>query len=162
MIAMKNKKAISPVIATVLLISIALVLAIIIFIWASSFITEVIQKNDEPVENSCDDIRFRAEADSSANNGDGIIFVVNEGNVPLYGLEVNVKTRGGISSGTKEYDKTGKSILSGSGENAEIDLKGSVDSGNELVLVPIILGEGKDGKVMHVCDSKFGVEVTVI
>ncbi len=158
MTMIKNKKALSPVIATVLLISIALVLAVIIFIWASSFITEVVQKNEEPVENSCDDIRFRAEADSNQKT----IFIVNEGNIPLYGLEVNIKTRGGISSGIKEYDKTGRTILSGSGENAEIDLKEDIDSGDELVLVPIILGEGKNSKVMHVCDSKFGIEATVI
>jgi len=152
-----NKRGLSPIIATVLLIAIAMILAVIIFIWASSFITEQVQKFKEPVENSCDDIRFDAEADENS------ISIVNKGNVPLYGLEINIKSKGGVSSAGLEYDETGKSILSGAGGNAEVDLSGSnVKSGDELVLVPIILGESNDGKIMHVCDDKFGILVDVV
>jgi flagellin-like protein len=153
----KNNRGLSPVIATVLLIAIAMVLAVIIFIWASSFISENVEKFGEPVENSCNNVMFRAEADESS------IYIVNEGNVPLYGLEVNVRSKGGVSSAGLEYDETGKSILSGAGSNAQIDLSGSnIKSGEELVLVPIILGESNDGKIMHVCDNQFGVLTEVV
>jgi len=60
-----GKKGVSPIIATVLLISIALVLALIIFLWARSFTSEQLQKFDEPVENACENVHFEAEADAS-------------------------------------------------------------------------------------------------
>jgi hypothetical protein len=111
-----------------------------------------VEKFGEPIENSCDDVRFRAEADADT------VFIVNEGGVPLYGLEVNVRSKGGVRSSGLEYDESGKSILSGTGENAEIDISGSnIDTDDELVLVPIVLGESNDGKIMHVCDDQYGV-----
>ena len=157
MIAMKNKKAISPVIATVLLISIALILALIIFLWASSFVTEVVQKNKEPVENACEKIVFDAEADKSA------VYIVNKGNIPLYGVEVNVKSRGGTSSRKLEHsDLTGTTIFSGgTGDTEVVESEGNWGSGDELLVVPIILGESETGRRMHICDTEFGVTISV-
>ena len=78
-------------IATVLLVAIAMILAIIIFIWAKSVIGESVLKNDEPVERACDDVEFYAEA---FNNGN--VDVENLGTVALYGVEIRRKDSGSL------------------------------------------------------------------
>lgn len=141
-----NKKGLSPVIATVLLISITLVLAVIIFIWAKSFIGERAQKFEEPIENSCDNIKFNAEYIG------GEIKIVNQGNVPLWGLEVREKGFGSLTeSGT--FDEQTIS----SGETGRIDT--GVLSG-EVVLVPIILGESGGEAKAYTCDDSYGLTIT--
>ena len=77
-----GKKGLSPVIATVLLVSIALVLAVIIFLWARSFVAEQIEKGGRVVEMACEDVKFLAEAYS------GQLMIENVGSVPLFGVEI--------------------------------------------------------------------------
>tara|TARA_Y100000034_G_scaffold104527_1_gene131131 strand:- start:4013 stop:4465 length:453 start_codon:yes stop_codon:yes gene_type:complete len=149
-----NKRGLSPVIATVLLISIAIVLALIIFLWARGFISESVRKFDEPVERACDLVAFEAEADTTH------VYVVNKGNVVLYGMEVKKKSRGGAVQGDSGYDPESREVLSGIGETSKFALNS--DSNDELLLIPVILGETNTGKVMHVCDTKYGLPITVI
>src|SRR3989338_2982621 len=85
-----NRSGLSPVIATVLLISITLILAAIIFIWARSVVKEKTEKFGEPIENFCQEVNFEAEADSSS------VFIINRGNVGLYGVDVRKRSSGGI------------------------------------------------------------------
>ena len=44
---LKNKKAVSPMISTVLLIMIAIIIAIIILIWGRGFIKEKLDKSEK-------------------------------------------------------------------------------------------------------------------
>ena len=74
----RGKKGLSPIIATVLLIVITLIIAMIIFLWAKNFIGEKTKKFNEPVENACERVSFDAEAFES-----GDIDIINRGNVPL-------------------------------------------------------------------------------
>jgi flagellin-like protein len=152
----EDKKALSPVVATILLISMALVLAIIVFIWARSFITEEIEKFGEPIKNSCDDISF--EADAVINNGNLDVDIVNRGNVPLYGIEVREKRIGTvkltkISEQTLNIGEDGTFIL----DNSD----GDFELGDNLIISPTILGETADFNKPYTCDEDFGVEVTV-
>lgn len=152
---MKNKRGLSPVIATVLLISIALVLALIIFLWARNFVSENVQKFDEPIERACESISFRAEADSSA------LSIVNEGNVGIYGLEVSLKSKGGTASA----EASEKTVLSGRNNDIPFNNNGidlNVETGDEILVVPRILGQTNKGNVVYTCDSKYGVPITVI
>lgn len=142
-----EKRGLSPVIATVLLISMAVVLAGIIFVWARSFVGEVVQKNGEPVENSCDDILFDAEAYG------GEIHLINRGTVPLYGVKIFSEGGGSI-----EEEDTLDSTIS-SGETATLPLS---ITGN-LVVVPVILGEGSSGKTgTYACGEDYGVSITAV
>lgn len=99
-----RKRGISPVIATMLLISIALLLAVIIFLWAKAFLEERIQKDlgggPEPIESFCDEVNIAAEGfttDKAATQCDGnakgcsYVRVVNRGNIPVHGLEIREK-----------------------------------------------------------------------
>ena len=148
MINRGERRGLSPVIATVLLITLALVLALIIFFWARGLINENIIKFGEPAENSCDNIVFDAEADSE----NGKIRVVNRGNVPLYGIEVRNLNEGSISEG--EFFE----MVVGVGETGKVEVK-LTDLG-EILVVPVILGEQDEERVQHVCDDQ-GIEVSV-
>jgi len=143
-----GKRGLSPVIATVLLISIALILALIIFLWAKNFVSEKVQKFEAPVENSCGEISFDADAH------DGRIDVVNRGNVPLYALDVRR-----ISAGTIGVLQFTESTI-GQGETASVVIDSPPESGAELLIVPIILGEASGYKKSYTCDEKYGVSTT--
>ena len=145
-----NRRGLSPVIATVLLISIALVLAVIIFMWARSFVSEKVQKFSAPVENSCTDINFEAEASA------GKIDVVNRGNVPLYGIEVR-KVSAGTIEGVMQFPES----TIGEGETSSVDISSyGIEDGTQLLIVPIILGEANGYKKAYTCDEKYGLPVT--
>ena len=81
---MKKQKALSPIIATVLLIAIVLVLALIIFLWMRGFIEEVVEKEVGGVKKSVD--KFCADVSFVADIKTGSIIMSNEGNIPLYGI----------------------------------------------------------------------------
>ena len=55
-----DRRGLSPIIATVLLISLVLVLASIIFLWARAFLPEQIQKFESPIEDACKNVVFDA------------------------------------------------------------------------------------------------------
>ena len=95
---MKNKRALSPVIATLLLVSITLVLAAVVFFWARHFIGEAITKEGEKIELLCDDVRFVAEAYG------GKLQLQNTGTVPIYAVEIRKKALFGDVSTVGEFD----------------------------------------------------------
>ncbi len=111
---MGHKRGISPVIATMLLVSIALLLAVIIFLWAKAWLDERIQKDlgggPEPIESFCKDVNIAAEGFMTTkndppcyekqgdvkkadvdNDGCSYVRVVNRGNIPVHGLEIREK-----------------------------------------------------------------------
>ena len=149
-----NKRGLSPIIATVLLISLALVLALIIFIWARSVIKEKIEKFGATIEFACKDVSFNAELESS-----GKVNVNNLGNVPLYGIEVRKKGLGVIRNVGAGYFDDG--LPKGSGKTAYIEL-GSPSVGEEFIIVPILLGETDKYKKPYTCSEDFGKIAEVV
>tara|TARA_Y100000310_G_C20698107_1_gene827174 strand:+ start:3174 stop:3638 length:465 start_codon:yes stop_codon:yes gene_type:complete len=147
-----GKRGLSPVIATILLVSIALILAIIIFLWARQVVSEKIEKFEEPIENACDDTRFDAEASG------GKVHIVNRGSVALYGVEIREKGVGKVET-VKPFLEEGKTTIS-QGETESVDLPSGVE--NEIIVVPVILGETSSFKKAYVCDVDYGIETVVI
>lgn len=140
----KEKKAISPVIATVLLIAIVIVLAFIIFLWAKGFISESVIKEGENVKYACEKVNLEAEYDGST------LDIINSGNVPVYKLDVK-----GIIEGEKEtIDVEGGLAV---GQPASIDLS-DYDSYDSLEIHPVLLGEASSSKKSSVCENSFKVE----
>lgn len=142
-----NKKGISPLVATVLLVSITLILAVIVFFWARSFISETIEKNNRAIEMSCEDISFLIEA------RDGNLSLENIGSIPIYGVEMRIKGNGEV----KQIGQTSGTI--GPGQSAVFSLPAEAHIGDEIIAVPILLGENEAGteRVAHVCDSDYGI-----
>ncbi len=131
-----NKKALSPVITTVLLVLIAIILAVIIFAWAVSFRGEQITKfsggEEKDIRLSCEGVLFNAELDP----GQSSVSIVNTGNVPIYRFDI--KTIGTVNS--QIIKATGK-VDPGQATSLPV----SVSSGDELNIIPVLLGTDKTG-----------------
>tara|TARA_Y100000310_G_C20591526_1_gene768309 strand:- start:578 stop:997 length:420 start_codon:yes stop_codon:yes gene_type:complete len=68
----RGKRAISPVVATVLLITIGIIVVAIIFIWARGTISDVDSKFGTPLNQVCNDLNIDVSVSSS-----GMVNVVN-------------------------------------------------------------------------------------
>jgi len=135
---MKNKRGVSPIIATVLLISIVVVLALIIFLWARGFVTETISKNGVPADQVCDEISLEVLYI------DDELQVTNLGNTPVYGLEIR-KTLGASIETEREQGIA-------AGQSASINIGAGYD---EIEVFPSILGQGRTSKKEYTCKRGF-------
>ncbi|MBS3080877.1 hypothetical protein J4221_05375 [Candidatus Pacearchaeota archaeon] len=140
---MTNKKAVSPLISTVLLIMIVIVLALIIIFWSIGFVKEAIEKtidrNKKRVNEYCNEVSLK-----SIVNPDGKFGFENVGNVPIYGF--NLKLSGGGRSQTLSFP--GKNVNPGFGIIIDSSLDSSIgiyDSYNEVKVIPILLGTKERG-----------------
>jgi flagellin-like protein len=140
-----KKRGLSPVVATTLLVSITLVLAVIIFFWARSFISETIEKNGRTVDMSCEDVDFFTEI------RDGKLFMQNIGSVAIYAIEIRVEGNGEIN----EIGQADTTI--GAGESGEFNLPEGINVGDTIIAVPILLGETDTKQVSYACDIDYGV-----
>lgn len=155
---LKERRGVSPVVATVLLVTLAVILAAIIFLWAKSFIAENVLKNGEVVENSCDDVVFNAEIRNSE------LKIINQGNIALYGIAVRK-----IGAGTEETcypletDNSPTIKMGASRGNILLDNCGfgsDLGTGDNFIVIPVILGENDNGeRRAYTCDESFGVEL---
>jgi len=147
---LNNKRGLSPIIASVLLILIVMVLAALIFVWAKGFVNEKVTKNKEVIENSCPQINIKAEAYG------GQVHISNEGTIPVYGLEIIKKTLGSSSgSGVLPFDST---IVSGA--TGKIEFPSNVLEGDSITVLPVLLGESSSGKKSYTCSDK-GIDLVV-
>ena len=76
-----NKRAISPVIATVLLVVVVIALFILIFLWIRGFQKEVITKYGTPIDTQCTalryDVRYSVPSVEVSNMGSTTIYRAN-------------------------------------------------------------------------------------
>jgi len=154
-----TKRGLSPVIATTLLVAISLVLAMIIFLWAKGVVGEAIEKDGVAIEIKCEDIVFTADIteDPSNPSGFGLISIQNDGNIPLYGVDVKKVGAGTIGSKSifEHTIPNGDSIVDIELEDIE------VISGDEFTVIPIIVGTSDAGNKQYPCVNK-GQSVTAI
>ncbi len=137
----QNKKGVSPVISTVLLILIVVILAAIIFLWARGFIKEAVLKEIAGTEKTAD--KFCSEISiepviNSANFG-----FKNIGNVPIYKFELKLVDK---NSGDSEIYTPGT-------ENQNVNpgfmttIQKVYSDYEEIRVIPILLGKGENGGV---------------
>lgn len=142
----RGKKAVSPVITTVLLIALVVILAIIIFLWARSFIGEKIAKFDKPIESVCDEVKFRASIDGTD------LIIDNQGNVPIYAI--NIKKN---SPGTSSIEEKIIDLDKGDSKKEEI---GEIGFGvTSISIIPVLLGEAGEKKEKFTCPESVAVEI---
>jgi flagellin-like protein len=133
---MENKKALSPVITTILLVLLAIILAVIILLWFNGFNKERLIKfdgtEDRPVEEVCDSVDF------SASLSDTQLVITNIGNIPIY--KISVKLSGFASSEIKDLGEL--NIIPGDSKTI------TVDNGDKITkIIPILLASSKDQSV---------------
>jgi len=133
-----SKKALSPVIASVLLIALVLVLASIIFLWARGFVSEQIEKFGKPIETLCEEVEFDAEFAPGA--GGGNLDVVNRGNIRIYGFDIKE-----IEGGNSKIESFNLNVEPGDSLPSQAI---SLGYGTEKIIIyPRLLGNVKGKKL---------------
>jgi flagellin-like protein len=154
-----RKKGVSPVIATILLISLTIVIGIIIFLWFRGMNQEVITKSGgKNVELVCSDVQFDAEYSSSR----GELSITNTGNIPIFGFDI--KKHEGFSYSTENLRDLSSSWPReglNQGESKKISI--TFDAGVEkITLIPELLGSSDKGTRTFVCNEKqHGYEILI-
>ncbi len=154
---MKNKRGLSPVIATVLLIAIVIAMALIIFLWVRGLVGESITKLEgENIKLTCDKVKF------SADYSEGKLLISNDGNVPIYSLLIDVVYNGRheakeitkintpdlwITGGLKQGDTYSGDISFYVGEDAK-----------KIKVIPILIGNSKSGKKTYICEKSKSIK----
>lgn len=131
----ESKRAVSPIITTVLLVLIVLVLASLIVVWGTTFIPEKLSKFGSPIENGCDSVQFTATTQGSD------IYIVNTGDIHLYKLGIRAK---GAAKSTIEYEE----VNLNPGGVKTISLSNIVGA-EEVVIIPVLLGATDKDKIQE-------------
>ncbi len=146
-----NKKGISPVIATILLIAIVVVIALIVFLWFRSMTEEATTKFDKNIELVCGDVSFEVDYSSLTLN------IVNTGNVPIFRIKARLYDSGGYITedldGWPTYGLNQGGAYSGTLEASSAD---------KIVLIPVLIGNSEKGQKSFVCDEKNHGEEIII
>jgi len=156
-----NKKGVSPVIATIFLILLALTLTLIIYFWAKSFLLEKVQKDlgqgQVPIEESCKSVGFKVDA------GINSIDVENTRNVPIYGIklfEVSTSSKKNLFELVPGNEKD--SLKPGKSKSFDYPSGSTVSIGKKVLAVPILLGATSSGEnKKYICSSDYGILATV-
>ena len=136
-IAVFNKRGISPIIATVLLIAITVVLMVIIIGWSSKFVEDRGQKSQAEVSLGCSNVNFKVFR--ACSNTNKIMIENRDENNLVFKVAVDGGSVSSCSVSVKSYEK--KEItcsgLSGGTSVKIIPLIGKTDCSNKLVKINI-------------------------
>lgn len=139
----RDKKAISPLIATVLLIVVAIILFLLIFMWLRGFQKEAITKQGTAIELMCREISFNMVYNS------GTLQIVNMGDVPLYRIDIYIVS--GRSTTKYEGTTTFKEISQGTTATGSVDC----DPDKRIKAIPVLLGTTKTGSQKeYICEDQ--------
>ena len=156
---MENKKAVSPVIATILLIAIVVVIAVIIFLWFRSINQETITKfGGTNIELICGDAAF------DADYFEGSLYISNTGNVPIFSFKVKSFWQGGHK--TSEITEI---VEEGTWPEVGLNQGGTFfttinfnPTPERLVLIPILRGNSDAGEKNYECgELQYGYEIII-
>jgi len=155
-----NKKAVSPMISTVLLVMIVIIMAIIILLWSRGFIKETISKEvageKKRVEQFCSEISLTAIL-----NEDGSFGFTNNGNVPIYAFNLKL-TDSGSSDIISIRPEKGGLVNPGFSTLVRDDYDTFYDYYNydEVEIIPILLGKSQTGAIKEKqCDEIYAIKI---
>jgi flagellin-like protein len=152
----RSEKGLSPVIATVLLVTLTVVIALIVFLWIRGMTQETITKfGDQNIQLVCGQVSFDASYDQDT------LYISNPGNVPIF--DMNIKVMGDGSHQTLDLREQSTSWpevgLSQGGVFSDASL---TLSGNEIILIPVLLGDSKEGRKTYACDEgQYGYQLII-
>lgn len=152
-----NKKGMSPVITTVLLIALVAVLAIIILLWARRFIPESIMKNGRNIEQVCEDVAFDASLIPDTTPRE--ILVSNNGNVNIYAFQATLYSEGRTDTEDliPRNITTGEEIDLAQGASGKMSI--NVGSATKIKLTPILMGNAGESEEKYTCTNHPGEEL---
>ena len=134
---MKRKVGLSPVIASMMMIMLVLILAVMIFLWARGFISEQIQKFDNPIEDACKAVNFDVVLD-----GDDLE-IINRGNIGIRSFDIKLVKGGDAEVANFDFDlqqlDPGKAIR----KEVGLLMKDGFSVPDKIVVSPVLLGSVK-------------------
>lgn len=158
MIKRMKKRGISPVVATVLLIAIVVVIALIVFMWIRGMTSEAITKFDGTnVKLVCQQVTFEASYSSSS----GYLSISNSGNVPIYQIKVERSGAGNKKTATITSDWSKYGMMPGDTYYGPLPSNLTSVVGNTLTLIPVLIGNSKSGEKSYTCDPTEGVQISI-
>ena len=146
-----KKRGVSPVIATVLLISIVVVLALIIFLWFKGMSGEVITKfGEENIGLACQNkVDFQVEIKT-----DKSILIKNTGDAYILSMKMEKHTGGDYETFSLTLGDSGKGLDVGQIYTITSTKAGIKDS-DKIVLLPVLVGLNEAGQqVSYTCSNK--------
>lgn len=154
----KDKKALSPVITTTILISIGIILALIVFFWIRSLIGEVVEKEingvPKPASSFCGEVNLKLAV--SGNE----LTIVNQGSIPVY--EVNVEK---IDSAMQEsqVDKYIINLNAGSTYPSDTDTPITISKSDydKISVTPVLLGKTGNKKKRYTCSEDASFQLSL-
>jgi hypothetical protein len=114
------------------------VIAILILIWAFSFIKEAEIKNGKSADQNCQEVSIDTSID-----GDSLA-VTNNGNIPIYSLNIEKTVAGSTDLQSED------NINMFQGDSKEIVIGRGYE---KVVITPIILAQVKNTNVPHECTN---------
>lgn len=138
-----KKRGLSPVIASVLLIMLTILLALIIFLWARGFITEQVEKFGQPIEELCKSVDFSVSRIQGEGDYD-TLEIVNRGGTNINSFEIKL-----FKAGNSESNKFDLVLHPTESLSREIDLR--MEDGTypqKIEIFPILVGNVK-GKTIN-------------
>jgi flagellin-like protein len=150
-----EKKGVSPVIATILLIALVVAMGVLVFMWLDEFIEEPIEKFDRDIKLSCEDIEWTATYSSNT------LYISNIGTVPIFGATIKLITDAGYE------EKNLGSELANNWPNLGLN-KGGIfseeilfEDTNEIMIFPILLGSSDEESKTFECEKEFGIRIII-
>jgi flagellin-like protein len=153
----KDKKGLSPIVTTVLLVVLTLVIIAIIFLWFKGMVSEGVTKFGKNIQLVCGDVVFDATYES------GVLNILNSGNIPLYSVDVKITGDGGYETKNIKDFAAGTSwpttgLKQGSAFSA--DIGGEINSPTKIELFPVLIGTSTNGKKTFTCVGQYGQTIT--
>jgi len=149
----KIKRGLSPVIATVLLVSLAIILGLIIFLWARSYYSENGVKFGRNIEGVCNDVSFDV-----TKSGDNTLQITNRGNVPLYGVKLEKRQTLGTKNKLFTFTEANRASAIQPGNDYALTIPSTdsffISGSDTLIAYPVILGEFGNLRKPYVCEEK--------
>ncbi len=144
-IGMKSRRGVSPLVATVLLVALVVIIAVLIWMWYGKFIEDIQNKQQLDLELACaQDVEYVLSDVQCTDVSGGTIsfYAENTGSIDLRGFKI-------AYSGTDSGAEDARIIIEqGTGSTVSLSDVGA-SSGLDIEIVPII-GIGSQTKV---CDA---------
>jgi flagellin-like protein len=155
-----KKRAVSPVIATVLLIGMTIVIGSILFLWLRGFTQEAVTKFDKNVDLVCNEVQLQASYST-----DGTLGISNVGNVPIYNIKVKVSDAGSGSFETmdiKDLSENWKASGLNPGRTFSGNVNSYVSGAESITLIPVLIGSSASGEKAFTCnEDRSGYRINV-
>lgn len=152
---MEDKRGISPVIATVLLIAMVIVIGLIIFLWFSTFIEDEGTKFGRNIKLVCEDVGF------DASYSGGKLSIKNTGNVPIFEMKIKISSAGSHETkDLKDLSSNWPELGLNQGKTFEESVNIGADT-DKIILIPVLAGSSDKGKTTFVCEEQYGYEITI-